>query len=53
MIVSRQPLLSCEEEGCLTQETNINAEDYHIQKSARLRNSYIYYKLWKDGECLS
>lgn len=99
-------LLSCEEEGCLTQETDINAEDYYIQKSAvfavtnetmeeqkvcvkwslrnaqseilekgnwnvepqslsvwkserisfenaGLRNSYIYYELWKDGECLS
>lgn len=26
-------LLSCEEEGCLTQEMNINAEDYQIEKS--------------------
>lgn len=27
-------LLSCEEEGCLTQNMDINAEDYDIQKSA-------------------
>lgn len=27
-------LLSCEEEGCLTQEMDINAENYHIRKSA-------------------
>lgn len=99
-------LLSCEEEGCLTQEMDINAENYHIRKSAvfavtnesmehqvldvkwslrnpaseileegmwnlelaplsvwksesvifenaRLRSDYLYYELWRNGECLS